>query len=30
MNTGLNVPQGDGFTAWSLDWETFKSGSYLT
>ncbi len=29
-NTGLDVPQGDGFTAWSLDWETFKSGSYLT
>ncbi|MCD0444522.1 Ig-like domain-containing protein [Glycomyces sp. A-F 0318] len=29
MNTGLEVPQGDGFTAWSLDWETFKSGSYL-
>ncbi|MEU6861359.1 Ig-like domain-containing protein [Glycomyces sp. NPDC046736] len=28
-NTGLDVPQGDGFTAWSLDWDTFKSGSYL-
>jgi lipoprotein-anchoring transpeptidase ErfK/SrfK len=29
-NTGKEVPQGDGFTAWSLDWETFKQGSYLT
>ncbi|MQM24385.1 L,D-transpeptidase [Glycomyces albidus] len=29
MNTGVDVPQGDGFTAWSLDWETFKAGSYL-
>ncbi|HEX2144668.1 MAG TPA: Ig-like domain-containing protein [Glycomyces sp.] len=28
-NTGKEVPQGDGFTAWSLDWETFTSGSYL-
>jgi lipoprotein-anchoring transpeptidase ErfK/SrfK len=30
MNTGKEVPQGDGFTGWSLDWETFKSGSYLS
>jgi lipoprotein-anchoring transpeptidase ErfK/SrfK len=29
MNTGRDVPQGDGFTGWTLDWETFKSGSYL-
>ncbi|THV28309.1 L,D-transpeptidase [Glycomyces paridis] len=29
MNTGVEVPQGDGFTGWSLDWDTFKSGSYL-
>ncbi|SDK65510.1 Lipoprotein-anchoring transpeptidase ErfK/SrfK [Glycomyces sambucus] len=29
MNTGVEVPQGDGFTGWSLDWETFKAGSYL-
>ncbi|WP_112133857.1 L,D-transpeptidase [Glycomyces dulcitolivorans] len=28
-NTGVEVPQGDGFTGWSLDWETFKAGSYL-
>lgn len=29
-NTGKEVPPGDGFTAWSLDWETFKEGSYLS
>jgi len=29
MNTGIEVPQGDGFTGWSLDWDTFKGGSYL-
>ncbi|WP_051704320.1 Ig-like domain-containing protein [Glycomyces sp. NRRL B-16210] len=29
MNTGVQVPQGDGFTAWSLDWDSFKAGSYL-
>ncbi|MBO3731286.1 L,D-transpeptidase [Glycomyces niveus] len=28
-NTGLEVPQGDGFTGWTLDWETFKAGSAL-
>jgi lipoprotein-anchoring transpeptidase ErfK/SrfK len=28
-NTGIDVPQGDGFTGWSLDWDTFKSGSAL-
>ncbi|RRS01977.1 L,D-transpeptidase [Glycomyces terrestris] len=28
-NTGIEVPQGDGFTGWTLDWETFKAGSYL-
>ena len=28
-NTGRDVPPGDGFTGWSLDWETFKEGSYL-
>ncbi|MCC3762084.1 Ig-like domain-containing protein [Glycomyces sp. TRM65418] len=29
-NTGKQVPPGDGFTAWSLDWDTFKEGSYLS
>ncbi|MFG3340078.1 Ig-like domain-containing protein [Glycomyces sp. NPDC048151] len=29
-NTGKDVPQGDGFTTWSLDWETVKEGSYLS
>lgn len=29
MNTGVQVPQGDGFTGWSLDWDAFKAGSYL-
>ncbi|MEU6249965.1 Ig-like domain-containing protein [Glycomyces sp. NPDC047010] len=28
-NTGIEVPQGDGFTGWSLEWEDFKAGSYL-
>jgi lipoprotein-anchoring transpeptidase ErfK/SrfK len=28
-NTGIDVPQGDGFTGWSLDWDTFKAGSAL-
>lgn len=28
-NTGIDVPPGDGFTAWSLDWDAFKAGSYL-
>ncbi|GAB3223348.1 Ig-like domain-containing protein [Glycomyces halotolerans] len=29
QNTGLGLPQGDGFTSWDLDWEQVKAGSYL-
>lgn len=29
LGTGRALPQGDGFTAWDLDWETFRAGSYL-
>ena len=28
-NTGLSLPQGDGFTTWDLSWEDVVAGSYL-
>ncbi|THV39514.1 L,D-transpeptidase [Glycomyces buryatensis] len=29
LNTGLALPQGDGFTTWDLSWEDVVAGSYL-
>jgi lipoprotein-anchoring transpeptidase ErfK/SrfK len=28
-NTGLGLPQGDGFTTWDLTWDEHLAGSYL-